>query len=436
MNVTDTALTAAERRFWFMHRSGSTGVLVWPNAVRLHGAVDIAALGRAWSRFAERHDVVRTRFTDRGNGQPQRSVDPLPPVPAIPVTDLRGLCAADVPGAVRTLVAKECTATADLRTGPVLRSHVVHLPDPGGRGEHLLLVTGHNVVLDNWSVGLLWRDLGALYRAEVTGTADGLPEVRTSMAGHARRQSERITTAGTAGLAQLADRHRDLPVSRLPHQERPDRADPAGPRSELITFTVPAADVRALRRRAAGPASDFMLLFAAFAETVCDVLGRDDILLGTSGAGRSPDVFDTLGYFANRVAVRVDRSRRHDLAETLRRVTREVYSELGETVLPFEHVLEHLHPEQYLMPAPLLDLMFVMAGEPEPVDFGELAADVEPIAEPLDRFGLLLSVEKTATGFAVRAHRGVAHAGATEVRAVIARFTALVAGAPLTVTAD
>jgi hypothetical protein len=428
------AVTAAERRFWFLQERDPTGAgLVWPQALRLRGNVEVAALARAWRRLVTRHDIARTRFPDRGDGQPKRVVDPIPAGPPhVPISDLRDLGAADVPGAVDDLVAAECTATLDVRHGPLLRCRVVRVPVTGGDGEHLVLVTGHSIVLDNWSVGLLWRDLGALYRAEVTGTADGLPAVRTSVADHAARQADRIAASGAAGLERVARRRTGLPVTRLPRPERPDTT--AGG-SELTVSTVPAADVRALRvRLAVASASDFILLFAAFADAVGDVLGQDEIVIGTSSAGRSPDLFDTLGYFVDRVAVRIDRTRGRDLADTVRRLRRDVYAELGDSALPFEHVLEHLHAEQYLAPAPLVDVMFVLAGGSQPVDFGGPAAEIEPVAGPLARFGLLVFVRKEADGFTVHAHRGV-RASAADVRAVMTRFAAVFAEAPLAVTA-
>src|SRR4030095_2996242 len=44
-----------------------------------------------------------------------------------------------------------------------------------GPEEHVFLLTQHHIVSDGWSMGILTRELGALYRAFTAGEKDSLP---------------------------------------------------------------------------------------------------------------------------------------------------------------------------------------------------------------------------------------------------------------------
>ena len=69
-------LSDAQRRLWFLDRlegGQSRGAYVIPLAVRLSGALDVAALEGALNDLVARHESLRTRFPERG-GVPRQEV--------------------------------------------------------------------------------------------------------------------------------------------------------------------------------------------------------------------------------------------------------------------------------------------------------------------------------------------------------------------------
>ena len=66
--------------------------------------------------------------------------------------------------------------------------------------EHALLVTMHHIISDGWSVGVLTRELSALYRAYSEGQADPLPALEIQYADYAAWQ--RRCVAGDVLQAQ------------------------------------------------------------------------------------------------------------------------------------------------------------------------------------------------------------------------------------------
>ena len=56
--------------------------------------------------------------------------------------------------------------------------------------EHVLVLTMHHIVCDGWSMGVLWRELHALYDAFRQGQASPLPALPIQYADYAVWQRE------------------------------------------------------------------------------------------------------------------------------------------------------------------------------------------------------------------------------------------------------
>ncbi len=69
--------------------------------------------------------------------------------------------------AARRLARRRRSAPFDLSSGPLLRAKLLRLDEE----EHVLLLTMHHIVSDGWSMGVLVRELAALYEAFAEGRA-------------------------------------------------------------------------------------------------------------------------------------------------------------------------------------------------------------------------------------------------------------------------
>src|SRR5204863_4855772 len=77
-------------------------------------------------------------------------------------------------------------APFDLSTGPLIRARLLRLSDD----EHVLLLTQHHIVSDGWSLGILVREVAALYTAFSGGGADPLPPLDIQYADYAQWQHQ------------------------------------------------------------------------------------------------------------------------------------------------------------------------------------------------------------------------------------------------------
>ncbi|MET0395315.1 MAG: amino acid adenylation domain-containing protein, partial [Longimicrobiaceae bacterium] len=358
-------LSFAQERLWFLDRlqPGETAYHV-AYRVRVGGALDAAALGRALSGVAARHEALRTVFEERGDGAVQ-VVAPPAPVP-LPRVDLSRLRHEARERTARALAREDAARPFDLRRGPLLRAALLRLDG----GEHALLLTLHHVVTDGWSMGVLFRELSALYAAAVGEGEAALPPLPLQYADFAVWQRLRLRPGGGTLERELDFWRARLagapPVLELPADH--PRAPAGGRRGGQVELAVPAATAAALRRlgRAEGT-TPFITLLAAFQLLLARYAGQDDVVVGTPIAGRTHRELEGLvGFFVNSLAVRVDVSGDPTFRTLLRRTREAVLGAFAHQEVPFERLVEELQPERSPGRSPVFQALFTLHGGDAP----------------------------------------------------------------------
>ncbi|MFC4046555.1 amino acid adenylation domain-containing protein, partial [Dactylosporangium siamense] len=340
-------LSFAQQRLWFLHQlEPDSAEYNEPLALHLTGPLDVDALRAALDAIVARHEVLRTRLVADGDGRPQQIIDPFTGS-GLTVTDLTG---EDDPSAAATAwVAADAVEPFDLATGPLLRAHLLRL----SADEHVLSLCSHHVVSDEWSVGLLRRELEALYAGV------GLAPPPVQYADFAVWQRQWLTGPVVARqLDYWRARLADAPALRIPtDRPRPAVRSSAGAR---VQFAVPpdvTAGLRALARD--GGATTFMTLFAVYTVLLGQYAGQDDIVVGTPIANRNrAEIEDLIGFFVNAVTMRVDLSGDPTVAELVGRVRREALNAYAHQDLPFEQVVDALVNDRDRSRTPIFQVLF------------------------------------------------------------------------------
>ncbi|MGW3466643.1 condensation domain-containing protein, partial [Streptomyces olivaceoviridis] len=348
-------LSSAQRRLWYLDdlteggTEYNTGV-----SLRLRGPLDPDALRRSLHRLAARHASLRTTFTT-ADGQGAQRVAPEPDLP-LRTADLTGVPDARRPDAAEALLTEELGRPFDLAAGPLTRALLVRL----GAEDHLLLLAQHHIVTDGWSVGILTRELAALYHAETTGEPDGLarPAVQyPDFAVWERRQ--RATEADAADLAywrrHLAGTQQlELPTDR----PRPAVRTTAG---AAHRHPLPEELVTRLRQLAAGRGTTLFTLFAgACALLFSRYSGQRDVAFGTVTTGRGRrDLEDVPGFFANTVVLRGEVDERATVDRFVESVRTTVLDAFAHDGVPFDRVVEELAPPRDPSRTPLVQALVV-----------------------------------------------------------------------------
>jgi hypothetical protein len=345
-------LSFGQQRIWFIDRlnPGSAAYTI-PIAYRLRGDLELDALRHALAIVVQRHEALRTRF-GVWEGQPFQVIEHTWP----------GLALQDLSGAVEPLrraeeiMAEEAQSPFELATGPLFRARLLRL----GHGDHVLLITVHHSVFDGWSLGVLTGELAGAYTALVHGREPDLgapPPQYADFATWQRRHldDERLADhleywrGRLAGTAEVLSLPTDRPRPRQPSY-----------RGGAVTFTVPEANVRALR--AIGrehAASLFMVALAAYQALLSRYAVASDVVVGVPIAGRDRrELEGMIGFFAQTVPIRSDLSGDPTFVELLQQVRDTFLDATAHQDLPFERLVEHLAPARHLSNSPIVQVLF------------------------------------------------------------------------------
>jgi amino acid adenylation domain-containing protein/non-ribosomal peptide synthase protein (TIGR01720 family) len=348
-------LSFAQRRLWFISQLHPAGCAYnIPSALRLKGRLDVPALELALNEIIRRHESLRTTFAVV-NGDVTQKIAP-PSRLSLPVEDLSGIPAAERDEKARYRVREEARRPFDLSQGPPLRVNLLRL----SRDEHIVLVTMHHIISDGWSGDVFERELATLYEAYVNQRPSPLDELKIQYGDYASWQhewlrGERLAAELSYWRGQLggAPRVLELPVTR----PRPAVQTLAG-RTE--SFELQAEVSRSIRQlcRQEG-ATLFMMLLAAFKVLLYRYTGQRELIVGTPIAGRNRKELEGLiGFFVNTLALRTRLTDGMTFRELLKQVRETTLDAYAHQDLPFEKVVEEIHPERNLSHAPLVQVMF------------------------------------------------------------------------------
>jgi amino acid adenylation domain-containing protein len=348
-------LSFAQQRIWFQNQFETDSYAYnMTGAVRLSGPLGVFALQQSLNEILRRHQVLRTRVT-MVEGMPTQFVLPSCRL-ALPLLDLVGLEAADQEKCLRGQTTAESLKPFLLEHGPMLRAELMRV-DPH---SHLLAVTVHHIAADGWSLELFLRELAELYQVFSAGNPSILAELPLQYVEYANweRQSggERQDASLRFWREQLGG---ELPLLRLP-TDRPRPAIQSFQGAKVSIVLEPALK-DALKTFGLGEGSTlFMTMIAGFETLLHRYTLQEDLVIGTPVANRNlAEVQDLIGCFVNTVVLRTDCSGGPSFRELQRRVRNLTIDAYAHDDLPFERLVEELHPERDLSRNPLFQVMAV-----------------------------------------------------------------------------
>ncbi|HEU0299248.1 MAG TPA: amino acid adenylation domain-containing protein, partial [Longimicrobium sp.] len=377
-------LSFAQERMWFLDRfAGAVGAYNILAVLRLEGPLDAEALRGALEELTARHEALRTRIAER-DGRPVQAIAAPAPF-LLPVTGLAG-------EELGAWLDEEAGRPFDLSRDLPIRAALFRT----AADAHLLSLSFHHVAVDGWSVGILFRELSALYAARVEGREDALPPAALQYADFAAWQ--RAWLQGSALEAQTAYWRRALEGAAT--LELPtDRPRPAQQsfRGALHAFPIPQTVVEGVRRLAETEhVSPFMATLAAFQALLGRYAGQEDVVVGSPVAGRHrPESEGIVGLFVNTLALRTRLDGDGTFRELVRRVRETTLEGYAHQDLPFERLVDELHVERKLDRTPLFQVVFSYdAAAAEGLRLPGIRVTERSAAHRTAKFDLALNLEE------------------------------------------
>ncbi|MFB2772369.1 amino acid adenylation domain-containing protein [Pelatocladus sp. BLCC-F211] len=391
-------LSFDQQGLWFINQlNPDTPTYNIPIVINFKGCVNLAVLEDSLNEIIRRHEVLRTSFTVV-DGQPVQVINQAVSL-TLAVQDLRSLSENERNSTAQDLARELAQQPFDLSAQSLLRAKILQLNDK----NYHLIVSFHHIIADGWSIGVFIKELTALYQAFSGGELSPLGELPIQYRDFVNWQqqwlnceSDRIQPLLTYWKQKLSG---ELPVLNLPT----DR-----PRSSVQTFKGAQAksvlspnltkELKKLSRQQG--VTLFMTLLTAFKILLYRYTGQTDILVGSPIANRNrAEIESLIGFFVNVLVLRTNLSDDLNFQELLARVKSTTLEAYVHQDLPFEKLVEELHPSRDLSYNPLFQVMFVLQNVPKPnLNLSDISVTYEEVYNGTSKFDLTLFMEDSEQG--------------------------------------
>lgn len=283
-------------------------------ACTLQGVLDISAFQKAWQTMLERHTILRSFFVWEKQKQPLQLVKKEVSLP-FEAHDWRHLPATTHAQGLEDLMRAQREAGFDAKNAPLMRLTLIHLEDARTR----FVWTFHHILLDGWSVPLLFREMFVCYEAYRSHRTPELPAA-VPFQDYISWLGGRDKVAAAAYWQQTLSGFCEPTSPRVAQTVR--AAGSADHR--VILRGLSAEDTGGLERVArAHQLTLNTLVHAAWALLLAEYAGTSDVVFGSTTSGRPAElagVTHMIGLFINTLPVRArlnDRTRLCDWARDL-----------------------------------------------------------------------------------------------------------------------
>ncbi|WP_242198389.1 MULTISPECIES: non-ribosomal peptide synthase/polyketide synthase [unclassified Pseudomonas] len=381
-------LSYAQERQWFLWQlDPHSSAYHIPSALRLKGALDVAALQRSFDTLLARHESLRTHLRQDASG-------------AVQVIEDLGLieierCDTDEAG-LKTQVAEAVAQPFDLLRGPLLRVKLLRL----AADDHVVVLVQHHIVSDGWSMQLMVEELVKLYAAFSDGHTPNLPALPIQYADYALWQRNWMEAGEKA--RQLAYWREQLggeqPVLELPFDyQRPALPTHRGARLGFELTPQLLAGLRSVAKQAGVTLP--MVLLAAYQALLHRYSGQEDVRVGVPIANRNRlETEGLIGFFVNTQVLKADVNGQMSVAQLLHQVRQRSLEAQAHQDLPFEQLVEALQPERSMSLSPLFQVLFnhrVTSAGSHLQRLPSLQVEVLSWDEGVAQFDLALDVEES-----------------------------------------
>lgn len=376
-------LSASQWRLWFLDQlePGNPAYNVY-RAVRILGPLDVAVLGRSLRDLLRRHEVLRTTYP-LIDGRPVQRVGAVVDVD-LPVTDLPAAQAMEMATA-------QAGAPFRLDSDLLLRTRLYRI----SAQEHLLALSTHHIAVDGWSVGILFRELVALYEGSP------LPEPPIQFADYALWEEGVLTPAYRARLLEYwRQKLEGMPAALELPTDKP-RPAVLGSRGARYFLHIPGAPVAALAAIAQRESATlYMALLAVFKMLLAAYTGQPDIAVGSPLACRElPELEGLIGCFSNTLALRTVLGSDPSFRGALAAVRATVLEGLAHELMPFDKLVQALNPPRDPGRLPLVQVNFRLLTAPAPPATGAgLAWEFLEIDNQRSKFDLAIELLEKPDG--------------------------------------
>jgi acyl carrier protein len=372
-------VSSAQKRMFILNKiKGQSTSDNTPSVLVAEGELGVEQFERAVNYLIERHETLRTSF-EEVEGVPVQKIYPLSAL------DFKIEYGEGLEDEVEYMI-ESFIRPFDLSRPPLLRVSLIRMTPR----RHLLMMDMHHIISDGMSVGVLIRDFVNLY-----GGGD-LPALRIqykdfSQWQNQRFDSERLKKQEDYWLNVFSG---ELPVLKMPYDyPRPQVQSYEG---DYIDFSLTVEQSREIYQLVTGSgATLYMVMLAIFTILLSRYSDQEDIVIGTSIAGRlHADLENLIGFFINTLPMRNFPIGEKGFMEFLAEVKSNALEAYENQDYQFDELVSRLGIKRDLNRTPLFSAHFTMQNIVKPeltVEYlGDLAFKPYEFNEKTTQFDIII----------------------------------------------
>ncbi|ACL75344.1 non-ribosomal peptide synthetase [Ruminiclostridium cellulolyticum] len=350
-------LSFSQERMWFLNElqpdNPAYNIFF---AARIKGILEIPVLQKSIDEIIKHHEAMRI-VIGLSDGKPVLIETPAFSVPInfIDITDVEQELQEST---IRILATEEAQKTFDLTKSPLFSFTLLKQSEK----ENVLFIKMHHIISDGWSMRLFVKEMSELYEGYKNGNPVILPELPIQYRDFSYWQRNRLKD----NLMESQMLYWKQQLGNCSHiLELPtDHPRPISQRFKgaIKRFSLSpqlGETIRELCKREG--VTLFMTLISAFYTLLYRYTYQEEIVVGTPIANRN--YFETerlIGCFVNTLALRTELNGEDTFKELLLRVRNVCLGAYANQDMPFDKLVEVLHPQRDLSRQPIFQVMFIL----------------------------------------------------------------------------
>ncbi len=303
----------------------------------VRGTIDVDRMKSAIRGLYDRHDALRASFDENGKIMRFDTAREFP----LAVEDLRNGGESEKGEKTKGLIEDESARVFPFPGGPFFRAMIIL--QAADRAD--VVLTGHHIICDGWSLDVLIRDFCALYSEALGGKPQDLPRA-PSFGDYALSCAKREESADfhTGRLYYESLFREGFPALVLPSDNgRGSQRSFECRREEIL---IRGSDVQKVRSFATGAGcSFFSVILAAYAMMLCKISGQRRFAIALPTAEQPMrEQPGLVGHCVNMIPFEVDAGGKKTVAECLAGINSQLSRSYDHIAYSLVHILDRLRP--------------------------------------------------------------------------------------------
>jgi len=384
-------MSFAQQRIWFLEQlEPESPLYIIPSGVKIKGNLIPEFLVNGINEIVKRHEVLRTRFIEK-DGEGYQEIIPELKIDSIE-WDLSNNMD-NYENELERIIHEEFRKPFNLSHCPLFRVVIIKI----SKELNYLLLPMHHIISDNWSTGILIKEILEYYNHYVFGNELRLEPIIIQYLDYSTWQrewlkGEELEKQKRYWINQLKDSNNVLEI--IPDKKRPSVQTYSG---ACEIFEIDCELLNALSNICRNEdVTIFVLFMSAFQFLLSRYSNQSDINIGAPIANRNrAEIEELIGFFINTLVFRGKIDAQKTVSQFLqetKKVSLEAYSNQD---VPFEMIVDELNLERDMSHTALFQAMLVLNNAPV------TKMELEGLTiEPLDidtgktKFDLVLSLTK------------------------------------------